>query len=159
MSTQLFGDYDAVMQALSKRRFDRIVIDEAHFVKNLRTKRTQALYGEKVLATPAQRRQALLDHWSSRGCTEAGESVRKSVSTFLELEVNERGHLLQEVEHGHHVVRGGHGGLEGGDVAQLAPVAAERLPAHARVQGRGAGLGGGAPVPLHPRRHTRGGGH
>lgn len=47
------------------------------------------LYGEKVLATPAQRRQAMLDHWSSRGCTEAGESVRKSVSTFLELEVNE----------------------------------------------------------------------
>ena len=47
------------------------------------------LYGDMPLTTRAERRNAILDHWASRGCSEAGDAARTIIARFVELEIND----------------------------------------------------------------------
>lgn len=47
------------------------------------------LTGTDTLSTPAERRAALLEHWSTRTCTPEGALVRALVATYVALEVQE----------------------------------------------------------------------
>lgn len=54
--------------------------------------------GSGPLPTPADRRQAFLDFWGSRACTNEGALVRRAVSDFLAYEVQESAHPVTEAE-------------------------------------------------------------
>lgn len=63
------------------------------------------MYGEGTLETRAERRQALLSHWSTRACSPEGDAAAERIALFLEREVGESEHPMTaaEVRHAEHV--------------------------------------------------------
>lgn len=96
----IYPEVSAWRQAKALAEFQRSVLEELPPKLESLWKEGISIEGSARYETPAERRQALLAHWSSRGCDDSGRLVRQEVERYLRLEVLEAGPIpLEEIEH------------------------------------------------------------
>lgn len=84
---EIIGDVRTWREALCAEGFEERLLVEIPETLDRVWRDGVALGGGGTLETPAERRQALLDHWATRTCTPEGDQVRTLIVRYLEHEV------------------------------------------------------------------------